>query len=744
MMNNHYRLRDLSTEPALGNGRGLRVLHEGNSSCLEIGAISCSEYAEDSSWGDNSGAPLEEEAPVRDSGRFLPVTERLIPDRQKSLGEPAVRLMQSGLKPTADDRLIAAPLPISFGIPEQPGEEGQRAYGVPSEAEVELDKAGHREVHTRRRARLERTKRSALRTLPHGTPQRSGSSRLVHIGSADGDGSSGGGGNGGGGNDDCSKPNNMPVGGCRDWITGPASANPTLKMYWWEKKSGLRGKWTKGILHETDQGWLVMSPNEKNLELVAYGDTYVKNLSYLTAYQKWLTPAICKQIAVNFCKLPAYAESCKKLSEAEFCEYCYELIYWGDPKEGRGIPEFSRFNNVVFFDAKIDINSPYHIKFGEHLNSKVIVKNSIEDLYKGKPQPTGNYTLDYFYVCPGNVSDCEDGQKILYFPTSTVYWSLRGQLTDQKNTLIPEMKYIALTRSGMGFYRFGPLYGRSSAKYDNSNGCRVPFAPANSTTPLDYHTCPWVPTRNIPPKHMHFVTSFGKVERTSNPNVIWGLGSKFSQAIVAHGFNDPYHSGPKSNEYVYFVGSGEFESYEDSSTKSYKPTGNIYLARLLASETALQSAQFEYYTGMARGVSLWGTYENAQPILTAPGIVGSYTKRFGQYYMSASCGMDKVYQGMCVMRSEDGFTWKDPDIAYYTIAQSGGSMPSNLVYGHAWVPEAVYQDDNRIPYVFSVWKSIDGYFHDFWFPNGKKKPIKPEHRFLAYNTKMYLYKPKPK
>ena len=157
-MNNHYRLKDLSAnqEPALGNGRGLRVLNEESSGsscsgCGEEGGRGCSrctsasaeeevsscsgcdasampeeargcsscgtqsslpEGAADLEEGDywytedtssrRDGSAFREEATERDSSRLLLLTERgrLILDRQKSIGDVStVKLHRFGRRP---------------------------------------------------------------------------------------------------------------------------------------------------------------------------------------------------------------------------------------------------------------------------------------------------------------------------------------------------------------------------------------------------------------------------------------------------------------------------------------------------------------------------------------------------------------------------------------------------------------------------------------------------------------------
>ena len=578
---------------------------------------------------------------------------------------------------------------------------------------------------------------------------------------------------------DCARPNNSPIGKCTDWITGPASVNKDLKMN--------LGNWPGATLHMTDQGWLVMSPNGDDLVLVAYGDTSVVNPGFKAGDLQNFISQHC--IGKNsFCSeqfnKKNYNENkrqaCKDIfkilggATAKACEYVHESMCVPDPNsttvpkeclKHRGIPEFDFYHNVVFFEAEIDTSRPFHIKFGDHLHHKTVLKNSMEG---NPPYFVGTYTGDYFYVCPKNLTTCGDYLKILYFTTGTIYWH---KDTPQREDLSAEQKKFDLTRSGAGFYRFGPFGPLSEKTKDTSTGCRLRFAPSTvQNLPTD---CP-PPKTVLQPKHpqRYGPGSAEQVVRTANANVLWGLGSKFSPAIVAHGFVDPYHRpGPyQSADYIYFIGSGEFESYNKEkdfpirhTVAAYKPTGHIYLARVLASEWALQNAQFEYFTGrdIATHCSEWGIYDDASPIITLPGVIpSSFTKRFGKYYMAALCGLEFpvnilgtevkwASQGMCVLQSEDGFVWKQEDYDYAEYSSTPTSFIPGMVYGHAWVPKAVYPSNDYIPYVFSLWKSIYGYFDDFWFTSPvtlitKKHPIKTDHRFLDYNTKMYQYLPKSK
>ena len=149
-MNNHYRLRDLSTETVLGNGRGLRILHEESSSCSGCGGCSgcasaaVSDEEESSCSGCGASAAPEEERSCSSCGSSLPeegeyweefrrraeessegsssrevatsslakaaehysgpVTERLVPNRMRSVGESAItaRLVPERCKSVGD------------------------------------------------------------------------------------------------------------------------------------------------------------------------------------------------------------------------------------------------------------------------------------------------------------------------------------------------------------------------------------------------------------------------------------------------------------------------------------------------------------------------------------------------------------------------------------------------------------------------------------------------------------------
>jgi hypothetical protein len=385
---------------------------------------------------------------------------------------------------------------------------------------------------------------------------------------------------------------------------------------------------------------------------------------------------------------------------------------------------------------------------------------------------TATYARDYFYVCPGKATNCRDREKVLYFSTDTIYWPARtrpGRLSTE------ERKYI-LEVSGAGFYRFGPL----SAKQNEDPGCRVWFAAPGSKVNPKYD-CPFIaPVRSKSVQVSHALLQYDPyatkgVKIATNPNILWGIGSRFSSVFVAHGFVDP-DSPP--NKYVYFIGTGELTSkiialLPNFKIIIYRPTGKIYLARLPASEWALQNAQFEYYTGLRRDVSCWGTYDQSQPIYTDPQQKNpalqeldwhfqpsSFTERSGRYYIAADCSIvlsdvktnkKNRHRGMCVIWSDDGFNWKDKD--FDLVEYSRGEVidseghdngPAANVYGHSWVPENVNSTTGYIPYIFSVWKSLYGYTDDFWFSesDSQKSPIAPKYRFPSYNLKMYLYKPK--
>ena len=236
------------------------------------------------------------------------------------------------------------------------------------------------------------------------------------------------------------------------------------------------------------------------------------------------------------------------------------------------------------------------------------------------------------------------------------------------------------------------------------------------------------------------------VQRSENPNVIWGWGGKFAQAIVMHDFVDARHGGSsKSQDYVYFLGAAEVTS---SKAALYKATANLYMARLPASQAALAKGQFEYYKGTVGGKSSWGSYDKAKPWLfdvlpIAPVFPSTFAKHHGRYYMAATCGLPLAH-GMCVGSSKDGYTWDKSDFVIYSDLvghKPGGGASTKLVYGHAWVPAGLLSHPGAIPYLFSAWKSADGYAADFWFKGRGKTPLRLDKRFHFYNTKMYLYWP---
>ncbi len=544
---------------------------------------------------------------------------------------------------------------------------------------------------------------------------------------------------------DCSTANNTPVAPCSDWITGPASIqNADIKIYLRKKTTG---SWQAATLFETDQGWPVMSPDGKSLELMAYGDTWVRNPAYKIADREAAIQACSKQSVAKICgpdkKCSAYFNS--QPDKLEACAYWLAQSDHRQPANGLSLAAFDSSNNVVFLDAEIEPQSPYRIKFHEHLRDKIVRHNAMENSYKGKSYFTGVYTTDYFYLCPQTAPSCLDADKILHFLTGTVYWHYVTQ-PDVNKLGAPE-KYFKLTREGMGVYRFGPL----AAKTDTSSGCRVRFAPITTVPPgKPPVSCPSSLAEDLRPEDRILTAPAVVVGHSENPNVIWGWGGKFAQAIVMHGFIDPRHSGTsKSLDYIYFLGSGEVTSWINKTTNAanYTATSNLYVARLPANESALAKGQFEYYRGVAGGKSLWGSYDQAKPLFNtiAPIFPTSFTRRHGRYYIAASCGLDFTKgfapaHGMCVTSSRDGYKWDKHDYAKYSDLVI--SHPSTkLVYGHAWVPAGLFPHATAIPYVFSVWNAADGYAADFWFTGRPKYPLPLEKRFPFYNTKMYLYWP---
>lgn len=543
---------------------------------------------------------------------------------------------------------------------------------------------------------------------------------------------------------DCSTPNNTPVATCSDWITGPASSqNPDIKMFRWDKTAK---KWQPAILHETDQGWPVMSPDGKSLEFMAYGDTWVENPAYGTADREADIQACTKQSVAAICKTN---KTCQDIFKAqsdkpEACAYWLAKLYHGHPVKGLALAAFDEWNNVVFIDAELDSQKLHRFKFKEHLYDKAARHSAMENSYKGKNYFTGVYSTDYFYLCPKAAVSCDDADKVLHFLTGTVFWHL-----DQPdfNQLSDDKKYFKLTREGMGIYRFGTL----AAKKDKSAGCRVPFAPAKGPPAKPPVSCPNNVKEDLHPKDPLLAAPNVTVERSENRNVIWGWGGKFASAIVMHDFVDPRHGGAsKSQDYIYFLGAGEMTSWIDAKTKSahYKPSANLYLARLPAAEASLAKGQFEYYKGSLGGKSLWGSYDQAKPLLNsiAPILPGSFTKRHGRYYIAATCGLDITAgfapaHGMCILSSKDGYIWDKFDYAKYSDIVGKDVSAAWIVYGHAWVPLGLYPHDKAIPYVFSVWKYPKGYAADFWFKGGPKYPLPLAERFHFYNTKMYLYWP---
>jgi hypothetical protein len=512
-------------------------------------------------------------------------------------------------------------------------------------------------------------------------------------------------------------------------------------MYYGDRK---KKPWAHSDLVETDVGRPVMSPDGKQLELMIFGDTFSANPAFTMENHRQAVIQ-CLNIPVNsFC---TYFSSGNQNKYSQ----CLGLFFEVQPKANactyffapwRRLQVFDNQNNVTVFEAEIDTSLHTNIKFNNHLYNKLVRHGLQEgvDIF-GNSWFTGVYGIDYFYTCPGSATKCEDADKHLYFVTQTVFWNpTKGSPTNEQKL------YTKLSREGMGFYRFGKL----DATKNSTEGCRLRYGPsyANPPTVAD-NSCPASVTQWLQPKHTHN-TKIGPVERTDNVHVYWGGGSKFNFSIVAHGYIDPYHAGsPDSSGYTYFFGSSETNSQNQH-------TGKVYLARLPASEYALINAQFEYYKGRdASGASQWGGYQEAASILNTlvypligPPLVTGFTKRFGNYYLAATCFYDALTlvpsYGMCTASSKDGVEWKNPDFALYSDIVLKGASPVKPggVYGHMWVPEAIYPAENEIAYIFSVWKSPNGYLRDFYRQGGPESWIRAEHLFYSYNPKMFLYRPK--
>jgi hypothetical protein len=521
----------------------------------------------------------------------------------------------------------------------------------------------------------------------------------------------------------CNSSNNTAVGSCFDWVTGPASPdNATVPVKY---RDPATGAWTSAPMWETDQGWPVMSPDGQALELMAYGDTYARNPSFGVA-----DLAAQVQLCAAFSPGdPGGLMTALGVSKSAACEY---VLAWQHHAGSQGlvIPVFTATNNVVLFDAEIDPSRTYRIGLVDHLRHKAVLHNGFEP--SGDPDPTGVYTTDYLYVCPGAATDCADSQKLLYFVTGTVYW---------KDTSTEAQRRFKLEREGAGLYRFGPLSEKATA----APGCRVRFSPDALRPPPGAPPDPSCPNQvktALQPWHAHEHAPGKTVGRTLNPHVLWGWGSKFGVPVVMHGFTDTLSAGPSSANYIYFLGSGELDTKVGLlPTPHYTPTWKVFLARVLASQAALEGAGFQYYAGTVAGKPQWGSYATAVSLMA--GAASSFTKRFGRYFVAAGVG-----GGMGVAESLDGFFWGKLQYAAYTdlVAQPavvGSPSPAWLIYGHAWVPEALYPHPDAIAYVFSLWKSPRGYFDDFWFAKGPKSPVPLGESFPYYNTKMYLFWPKP-
>lgn len=271
---------------------------------------------------------------------------------------------------------------------------------------------------------------------------------------------------------------------------------------------------------------------------------------------------------------------------------------------------------------------------------------------------------------------------------------------------------------------------------------------------------------SVQPDHPHHLSYGGRavpVDRAENADVLWGWGSKFRVVTPIRGFTDA--TDPFSYEYLYFIGSGEVRYWVNLEPSSDEPlaTGQLYMARVRASESAIAAGAFEYFAGFDTHTARtrWGNYDRAVPLMPryvdlafSLGRVTSIAKHDGVYYMAVTTTADwtgrAALHGMKVLTSRYGFTWHDAGFVEYSDIDEDCNPRSPgyncfsepYVYGHAWVPAALYSDPerpDRMAYLFSVWNRYWGYFYDHWFTGAPAQAIEEGARFRDYNTKMYWY-----
>ncbi|HPS31246.1 MAG TPA: kelch repeat-containing protein, partial [bacterium] len=387
--------------------------------------------------------------------------------------------------------------------------------------------------------------------------------------------------------------------------------------------------------------------------------------------------------------------------------------------------------NTVIFNTNVSID-PYDDRIRIALQDQVSNYGS-SDIAKSIRKSTGEdenrimvYPVDYFYVCPGTSTICPDSEKKLIIPSISLLWSVYTQSAD-------DLVNTAMSYGGMGLYNFNDECRIDFADSLSPNNVTCLYSGRMSTT---NHRCADRPEPKYINSQQHVL---------SNPNVMWYLGGKFTTTTVIKGLKrDMYtESLPGFNkEYIYFLGVGELcgqgntvaiEGY-CGDIPANRPTGNVYLARVPASEYEIGcTGSYEYFIEIKNGVSKWGSYEDARPLydLTIPqSFIGSVVKKDGLYWMTVPI-REENERGFWTYASPDGINWRLAD----KIVSDLTSYLVKEMYGFNFMPQTTEMRNRQtIPYLYNIWKTQSGY-------NDSYNRLDPD--FPVYNVALGEYNHKP-
>lgn len=406
------------------------------------------------------------------------------------------------------------------------------------------------------------------------------------------------------------------------------------------------------------------------------------------------------------------AERCSHIMALEFLRGGYFPQFLLE--ESAAEPGDNYAMSSIIFEASIPENSSaegldkYKILLGDHVAkdtstlAKGIYLNGLERSNNVMVYPYGS-----FYVCPGNNTDCSDSEKKLFILTHGIDWS-----------------DIFEGKAGKGLYNF-------------TDDCRVDFY-NNEPNDGNYFACKTV--------------NFENVFFTENPNNLWSYSSPFYYATVVQGLeNDIYTNNAK--KYIYFIGNGyQFDNIGTSLDR------RIYMARVEASEYAVTHLSgYEYFTGIQNGVSQWSSSQYSARSLFYDLRLGSPESIIyhdGLYWMTITLNefqgprgnLNYLYDfsenpfdpiteemlynyyeenrnlrienGVIILSSPDAFTWRLADKLVYerdTSFEETGSISS--MYGFLWYPPAlVDEEEDFLPFLYSVWKTEEGFHNDYFDP----------------------------